>query len=322
MKPPPFEYHRPSTTSEAVQLLRHGVKPLAGGQSLLPLLNMRLAAPEALVDITRIADLTRIEVTATTVRVGAAVRHADVERHAEAGEANPLLPLALHHVAHPAIRNRGTVVGSLAHADPAAELPAVLAIGDGELEIARAGDGGAVTTRTVAAADFFVGPLEADLRPGELVTHATFPALPESSGVAFTERARRHGDYALCGVAAAVDAPGGRVRGARVAAIGVHPTPLVVDVCDVADGASPSEASDPHAWEAAGARLAERCEPDDDIHASADYRRHLAAVIAPGALALAAARCGAGGGTAAAPDVSVGSARDRALGQGPGRSDA
>lgn len=299
MKPPPFDYHAPTTVTEAVGLLGAGVKVLAGGQSLVPLLNMRLAAPTALVDITRIDELRRIEVTAEAVRVGAAVRHRDLERHEDAGAANPLLPLALRHVAHEVIRNRGTVVGSLAHADPAGELPAVLAIGDGTVEVARDDGAGGVSTRHVAAADFFLGPLEADLRPGELVTHARFPALPPSTGAAFVERARRHGDYALSGVAAVVDAAGGRVARARVAAIGVHPTPLVVDVGDLAAGSAPAELTAPAAWRAAGERLAERCEPEDDIHASADYRRHLTQVIAARALAEAAGRAGE-----PAPDVS------------------
>ncbi|QBI19093.1 xanthine dehydrogenase family protein subunit M [Egibacter rhizosphaerae] len=289
MKPPPFEYHAPDTVAEAVRRLGEGGKVLAGGQSLIPLLNMRLTAPRALVDVTGIEELRAVEVSSDTVRVGAAVRHRDLERHREAGEANPLLPQALGYVAHEVIRNRGTVVGSLAHADPAGELTAVLALCDGVVELARAGDGGEVVTRRVSASDFFLGPLEADIAPGELVTHAEFAALPATTGSAFVERARRHGDYALCGIAATVDAPDGEVAAARIATISVHPTPLVLDVGDAAAGRSLEPATAPEAWSAAGERVAAACEPEADLHAPAEYRRHLASVLTARALAQASA---------------------------------
>ena len=161
----------------------------------MPLLSMRLAAPHHLVDINRVARWPTCEPTRTAVRVGALARHAELERDVAAARVQPLLARALALVAHPTIRNRGTIVGSLVHADPAAEMTAVLALLGGSVRVARAGAG-----REVAAADFFVGPLESAVEPGELAVEAFFPALPPRSGTAFVEVARRHGDYAVCGV--------------------------------------------------------------------------------------------------------------------------
>src|SRR5256885_5365884 len=183
MKPPAFRYHRPATVGDALAVLAEvgsDGKVLAGGQSLVPVLNMRVAAPGHLVDINRLRDLAYVRVAPGAVRVGALARHADVERDAAAFEALPLLRQATENVAHPAIRNRGTTVGSLAHADPAAELPAVLRLLDGCVTLARAG----APARTVNAAEFFVGPLESALRPGELAVEATFPVPPPRTGSA------------------------------------------------------------------------------------------------------------------------------------------
>ncbi|GII92098.1 FAD binding domain-containing protein [Sinosporangium siamense] len=267
MKPPPFDYHAPRDLGEALAVLaetgEHG-KVLAGGQSLIPLLNMRLAAPGHLVDINRIDPLDTLTATAEGVTVGALARHSRVERSSEAAAAQPLLRQALRLVAHPVIRNRGTVVGSLVHADPAAEMPAVLALLGGSVRLARA-DGPA---REVAAADFFTGPLESALRPGELAVSAFFPALPPRSGTAFREFARRHGDYALAGIAALVTLDeAGAVGAVKVACIGVGATPIVLDLT----GVEPDAVA--HA-------VRGRIEPEADIHASADYRRHLAGVLA------------------------------------------
>lgn len=287
MKPPPFAYHRARSTDDALAALAaagSGGKVLAGGQSLIPLMNMRLAAPDTLVDINAVHELASIDVTSDAVRVGARVRHAELERHAGARAACPLLAQALAHVAHPVIRNRGTVVGSLAHADPAGELTAVLALLGGELEIARAANG-TTHRRTATAADFFLGPLEADLRAGDLVTAATLPLMPATTGSSFVEVARRHGDYALCGIAALTDVRDGEVASARVAAISIHPTPLVVDVTSETVGARAAEAD----WTAAADKLASAAEPEADLHASADYRRHLARVLTARALSAAAA---------------------------------
>jgi carbon-monoxide dehydrogenase medium subunit len=262
VKPAPFRYHRPTTPAEAEETLaaelarEPGVKVLAGGQSLVPLLSMRLAAPTALVDINAVAGLGDLEVAEDGVRVGALVRHADLLASTAAGAVQPLLTLALGHVAHPTIRNRGTSVGSLVHADSAAELPAVLALLGGSLDV-----GSVRGTRTVPAAELFVGPLETSLAPDELALAAFFPALPAGAGVAFEEVARRRGDYALCGVAALVD--GETVRASYVS---VSDVPTVVDLSGAAE-------------EELGAAALAHLDPVGDIHASADYRAHLVRVL-------------------------------------------
>ncbi|GII54589.1 carbon monoxide dehydrogenase [Planotetraspora thailandica] len=283
MKPPPFDYHRPASLGEALDALAeaggHG-KVLAGGQSLIPLLNMRLAAPGHLVDINRLTELDTIAADASGVRVGALARHAAVERSASAKAAQPLLAQALRLVAHPVIRNRGTVVGSLVHADPSAEMPAVLALLGGSVRLARRG-----AEREVAATDFFVGPLESALLPGELAVSAFFPALPGRSGTAFCEVARRHGDYAMAGVAAAVTLDEDfRIAAAKVACVSVGPVPVVVDVSQVC-GTRPVASVD---WDAVAGAVQDTIEPEDDIHATAEYRRHLTGVLVTRALREAA----------------------------------
>jgi carbon-monoxide dehydrogenase medium subunit len=285
MKPPAFAYHRPETVPEALAVLAevgHDGKVLAGGQSLVPLLNMRLAAPRHLVDVNWLAELDEVSCDPGGVRVGALARHARVEHDGPANEAVPLLGQAIGDIAHTTVRNRGTVVGSLVHADPAAELPAVLVLLGGTMELASAGDG----TRRVAAADFFLGPLESAVRPGELATAAVFPRPPAGSGTAWVELARRHGDYAVCGVGALVRLDQDRrVASARAALISVGPVPVPVDLTD-ALGGQPSDAAD---WAAAGRLAAAATEPEDDIHASAAYRRHLAGVLTARAAREAAA---------------------------------
>ena len=289
MKPPVFEYHRPGSVAEALDVLAetgHDGKVLAGGQSLVPLLNMRLAAPAHLVDVNWLAELDEVAVDDQAVRVGAIARHARVEADPAAAEAVPLLRQAIGDIAHATIRNRGTVVGSLVHADPAAELPAVLVLLGGNMELATAGDG----TRRVAAADFFLGPLESAVRPGELATAAVFPRPPAGTGSAWVELARRAGDYALCGVGALVTLDQGlRVSAARAALISVGPAPVPVDLTD-ALGGQPHDAAD---WAAAGRLAAAAVDPEDDIHASAAYRRHLAGVLTARAARAAAAHAGA-----------------------------
>jgi carbon-monoxide dehydrogenase medium subunit len=285
MKPPAFDYHRPGTVAEALDVLAqvgHDGKVLAGGQSLVPLLNMRLVAPRHLVDVNWLAELDEVTVDDHAVRVGALARHARVEHHRDAHAAVPLLGQAIGDIAHTTVRNRGTVVGSLVHADPAAELPAVLVLLGGTMELASAGDG----TRRVAAADFFVGPLESALRPGELATAAVFPRPPAGSGTAWVELARRHGDYAVCGVGVLVGLDQDlRVASARAALISVGPVPVPVDLTE-ALGGQPHDAAD---WAAAGRLAAAAVDPEDDIHASAAYRRHLAGVLTARAAREAAA---------------------------------
>ncbi|WP_067462960.1 FAD binding domain-containing protein [Actinomadura macra] len=279
MKPPPFAYHAPRTLREALDALAAdpSAKVLAGGQSLIPMLNMRLAAPSALVDINRVAELDTLHVGEEGVTAGALARHARVERSDEAAAVQPLLRLALRHVAHPVIRNRGTVVGSLAHADPAAELPAVLALVGGTVEAASTAG-----RRTVPADVFFRGPLEPALEPGEIAVSAFFPAVPPRTGTAFAETARRHGDYALAGVAALVTLDGDlRVAAARAGYLGVAATPLVLDLTGPAGPGGD--------WTAAAAHVRDRIEPEADVHAGVEYRRHLTGVLTERALRSAAA---------------------------------
>jgi aerobic carbon-monoxide dehydrogenase medium subunit len=276
VKPPPFTYHRPRSTDEAVQMLAGlagepgGAKVLAGGQSLVPLMSMRLSAPGHLVDINHITGLDTVEVTTSGVRLGALARHAQVERDEPAYAVQPLLRKALRNVAHPTIRNRGTTVGSLVHGDPAAEMTAVLTLLDGSVELV-----GPEGPRQVAAGDFFVGPMETAVRADELAVAATFPRVAERTGSAFLELARRHGDYAMCGVAvvATVD-PDHALTSLRAGLISVAAGPVVVDLSDAVTGSGGGV--DP-------ARLRslvdDAIDPEDDIHATAAYRRQLAHVL-------------------------------------------
>lgn len=273
MKPAPFSYLRPATLAEALQAYAADpeAKILAGGQSLIPLLSMRLAAPTTLIDINGIPELEGVRADTNGVRFGATVRHTDLLEDNDARRVQPLLAKALTHVAHPTIRNRGTSLGSIVHADAAAELPAVLALLEGELTVASLAG-----TRAVAAAELFTGPLETSLAAGEIATEAAVPALADGEGVAFTEVARRNGDYALCGVAALVAADEfGAITSVRTSYLSVCDTPTVVDVSEVfMDGSFTDNAAD-EAAELAVASL----DPQADVHASAAYRRHLARVL-------------------------------------------
>jgi carbon-monoxide dehydrogenase medium subunit len=258
VKPAPFAYLRPRTLEEALAGLagQPDAKVLAGGQSLVPLLSMRLAAPGTLVDINGLPGLAEVEVEPDGVRVGALARHADVLASAEAARVQPLLAMALRHVAHPTIRNRGTTVGSIAHADAAAEMPAVLRLLGGSVEVVSTRG-----TRTIGADELFLGPLQSAVAPDEIAVSAFFPALPAGAGVAFEEIARRHGDYALCGVAALVQG-----EEVRVAYLSVCDVPTVVDLSGV----------EPERW--ADVALGS-LDPADDIHATAAYRSQLVRVL-------------------------------------------
>jgi carbon-monoxide dehydrogenase medium subunit len=243
---------------------------------------MRLAAPAHVVDINRVPDLAYVRTGPDGVRVGALARHADVEHDDDAAATLPLLRQALRLVAHPVIRNRGTTVGSLAHADPSGEMTAVLALTGGSVTVARQG-----SSRDLPAERFFLGPLESAIEPGELAVSAHFPPFPAGTGTTFVEVARRHGDYAVCGVAAAVTLDeGGSVTAARAAYISVAPTPLVLDLSGAVAGQETPAAD----WSAAGDLAAEQVEPEADIHASAEYRQHLVRVLTARALAEAAGR--------------------------------
>ena len=279
MKPPPFEYHRAGSIDEAVALLaEHGdeAKILAGGQSLVPLLSLRLARPAHLVDINRVTELSAVE-NGKGLRFGATVRHREVERSEVVRTANPLLAYATRFIGHAAIRNRGTIGGSIAHADPAAELPIVLTVLDGEVE-ARSTRG----TRTVAASDLFEGFLTTSLDPDELLTAVRLPAWQAGTGWSFHEFSRRSGDFAIVGVAATVRLNGdGTVADARLAFSGVETKPVRATEAEASlAGATPSD----DVWATAARDAAAPFEPASDIHGSSAYRKHLASVLAERAL--------------------------------------
>lgn len=283
MKPAPFLYFRPANMGEALAVLaKHGgeAKPLAGGQSLIPAMNFRLARPAALVDLGRIAELAylRAEPDGGGLAIGAMTRQRTVERSDIVRREAPLLAEAMPYIAHPQIRNRGTLGGSLAHADPAAELPAVMLALD-----ARFTARGVAGERSIAAGEFFTGALETALRPEELLVDIAVPPAPARSGCAFVEVARRHGDYALVGVAVLVtlDA-GGRCERARIALISVGDGPvLAAGAAALLAREAPSDAAIRAAADVAAQR---DVDPPSDIHASAAYRRHLAAVLTGRAL--------------------------------------
>ncbi|HEU4567129.1 MAG TPA: FAD binding domain-containing protein [Marmoricola sp.] len=269
MKPAPFAYLRPRTLEEALEALaaNQGAKVLAGGQSLVPLLSMRLAAPGMLVDINALPGLDDVRVggngDGAFLEVGALARHARVLADEGAARVQPLLGRALRHVAHATIRNRGTTVGSIVHADAAAEMPAVLRLLDGSVEVASTSG-----RRIVPAGELFVGPLESSLHHDEIALAATFPGLRTGEGVAFDEVARRHGDYAMCGVAALVRVEDDRVVTARASYLSVEDVPTVVDLTEAA--------ADP---EGAGELALAHLEPVADLHASAAYRAQLVRVL-------------------------------------------
>lgn len=271
MKPAPFDYARPATLDDAVRALagHPEAKVLAGGQSLVPLMSMRLASPAMLVDINALPDLDHVRAGPDGVRLGALARHAQVLADDRVARAQPLVTRALAHVAHATIRNRGTTVGSLVHADAAAEMPMVLRLLGGCVDVV-----GSAGRRTIAADDLYLGPLESSLAHDEIAVEACFPALPTGSGVAFAEIARRHGDYAMCGVAAVVAVDGEEVTSARAGYISVSDTPAVVDLTAALDGSVAPEAL----AAAADAALAELT-PQTDIHATAAYRAHLARAL-------------------------------------------
>jgi len=274
VKPAPFAHHAPHSVEEAVSVLAevgHDGKILAGGQSLIPILNMRLASPAHLVDINRVTGLDRVDVGPDHVRVGALVRHAQLERHEDAYAALPLLRQALVNVAHPAIRNRGTTVGSIAHADAAGEMPAILVLTDGVVEVA-----GPKGTREIAARDFFEGPLETSLAEDEMAVAVRFRRFATGTATAFAESARRHGDYAMAGVAAAVTATDGVITAASASFVSVTDVPTVLDLTEVLGGQEAAAAD----WSAAAEAVRAHIEPEGDIHATAEYRRMLAGELA------------------------------------------
>ena len=279
MKPASFEYSDPTRLEDALSLLRDfgpEAKVLAGGQSLVPLMNMRLARPKYLVDINKIAELDYIRADDGGLAIGALTRERSVERSSLVQARCPLLFEAVPLIAHPPIRNRGTIGGSLAHADPAAELPAVMvAIG---AEIVAQGPAG---ERGIKAEDFFITYLTTALEPAEILKEIRIPPWPANTGWAFVELARRHGDMAIVGVAATLTLDAGVCRGARIVVTGSGGTPIRARQAEaVLAGQRPSD----ELFQQAGQKAGEEVEPDDDIHATADYRRHLAQVLTRRAL--------------------------------------
>ncbi|HZS76286.1 MAG TPA: xanthine dehydrogenase family protein subunit M [Ktedonobacteraceae bacterium] len=287
MKPSRFRYFLAQSVDEAAQLLDEqgeDARVLAGGQSLMPMLNLRLARPSALIDLNEISSLAYVRPWDGGLALGAMTRDADLERNSLAAKRLPLLIEAARHVGHPAIRNRSTVGGSVAHADPAAELPAVLLALDAEMEVHSASG-----SRTIAARDFYQGPFQTSMQHGEILTEVRVPGLPPRSGSAFLEFARREGDYALAGVAAVVSLDeDGTIASARLGLCSVGQTPVRASAAEaLLKGRRPER----EAWrDAAGAVVNALNEPPSDIHGSADYRRHLAGVLTQRALVLAAER--------------------------------
>lgn len=284
MKPAPFAYVRAGTLDDAIRVLDErgdGARILAGGQSLMATLNMRLSAPEVLVDIGRVADLAGIEDAGDTLRIGAMTRHVDVETSGLVADYAPLLASAMPHIAHPAIRNRGTFGGSIAFADPAAELPAcAVALG------ARMSIAGRDGTRTVEADSFFRGLYETAVGPGEILTAVEVPKIAPGWKSGFMELARRHGDYAIIGLAAHVEIEGGRFGAGRLVFFGAGDRPV--------SAARTAALLEGEAWSDAladqlAASLKEELDPFEDLNADAAMRRHLAGVLVKRTLAPLAA---------------------------------
>ena len=291
MKPPPFDYARPESVAEAVDLLREnpdGTSLLAGGQSLIPVLNMRMAQPQLVVDLNRVRGLDAIEEAPDgRLRLGSMVRQRRLEIEPVVRERVPVMRAAARHIAHLAIRSRGTIGGSLAHADPAAELPATVSALDGRLRIR-----GAEGEREVAAADFFVGPLTTAIEAGELLVGIDVRPPPPGSGSAFLEVARTHGAFALAAAAAvlALDADG-RIAHVRLALAGVAGAPYSPSWLDEFALGEPGVEE---LFRRIGERVRDEVEPFDDIHATADYRKRIAGVLATRALRAAAVDAGRG----------------------------
>jgi carbon-monoxide dehydrogenase medium subunit len=280
-----FDYHAPTSRDEVLALLDQlgdEARVLAGGQSLIPLMNFRLAQPAQLVDVGTVHELAYVRAN-DGLHVGAGARQWDVEHDPSVAAQVPLLVEALHCVAHPPIRHRGTVCGSIAHADPAAELPAASLALDATMRLASAGG-----TRDVAAKDFFRGVFSTALAPAELLEEVVFPPMPEGTGFAVAELARTHGNFAVAGAMATVRlGAAGAVEACALVAFGLDATPVRCEAGErVLTGAQPSEELFAEAAAAAVAPLA----PSGDMHGSAEYRKRVAAVYMERAIARASAR--------------------------------
>ncbi len=287
MKPPPFRYQRAETLDQALLLLSaegEAAKLLAGGQSLMPLLNFRLLRPAVLIDINHVAGLAGISETERGLRIGAMARHAMIAEAAPIMRRFPLIAAAMEDVGHPAIRYRGTIGGSLAQADPAAEWPLLAVLLDARIETrSPRGEGG------YEAASFFRSALTTALAADEIITGVEFPYLAPGSGWGFAELSRRHGDFALAAVAVTLAREEGRARGVRIAMLGGGDTPRRAGA---AEAALEGEAPDAARLAAAIAALRAAADPHGDLHASASYRRELLGVLAGRAITDAWRRAG------------------------------
>jgi len=276
MKAPAFDYARPRSIEEACALLdRHGddARLLAGGQTLMATLNMRLSEPGLLVDLRDVGGLRGISLQRGHVRIGALTRHSEIEDSALIARHAPLLAQAAPHVAHRAIRNRGTIGGAIAYADPAAEWPACCLAMDASL-VLRSSAG----TRRLAASAFFLDLYTTALRPGEILTAIEVPLVPQDGRVAFAELVRRHGDYAIVGLASRAQWTGGALRNLRLAFLGVGTVPwLASGAAQALEGATPATLAD--ALPRAQACLKEALQPIGDVYHSVDAKRHLAGVL-------------------------------------------
>jgi carbon-monoxide dehydrogenase medium subunit len=278
VKLPRFEYAAPATLDEAIGLLasRSGAKALAGGQSLIPTMAFRLAAPSMLVDLRKIPDLDRMEVGKDFTALGARVRWRDIQDSKELRSAQPLLVAAIEHVAHYQIRNRGTVGGSLAHADPAAELPGIAVTCDAEIHLK-----GKSGSRVVRAADFFVGALSTVLADDELIVEIRLPVWPAGRRWGFQELSPRRGDFAYAGVAAFYDLHEGEARNAHIGVIGACHRPHRIAQAEAALNGRVVNAD---AIRDAAAAAEKAIDPPGDLHASAAYRRSLVGTLLERAL--------------------------------------
>jgi carbon-monoxide dehydrogenase medium subunit len=280
MKLPPLEYACPTSLSEAIALLAShdgDAKLIAGGQSLMPMLAFRLAAPRLLVDLRKLPDLREIRISSDGVRLGAMVRWRDIEDDPRLATAHPLLKAAVRHVAHYQIRNRGTVGGSIAHADPAAEMPGIAVTCDADIVVS-----GKSGSRVIPAAGFFLGALTTVLVPDEIITEIRLPAWPVRRRWGFKEFARRRGDFAMAAAALFYDEDSaGKAVNAHVGIIGVGDRPRrLPEVEEVLNGRMIDEATIARAAEVTSATV----EAQEDIHASAPYRRSLAGTMVERAL--------------------------------------
>ncbi|OES45435.1 FAD binding domain-containing protein [Domibacillus iocasae] len=275
MKPPKFEYYKPATLEEALNLLEEAGddgKIIAGGQSLVPIMNMRLASPKCLIDINGLEELSYIKNEDNTLKIGTLTRQSDVEQSEMVANVCGLLAEAITQIGHVQTRNRGTIGGSIVHADPSAELPLALLTLNGSVQITSKDE-----VRTVAAEDFFITYLTTDIMPTEVLTEVTIPLMEEKSGYSFQEIARRHGDFALVAAACHMTVDDeGLITAVRLALGGVEAIPLLIgDAEDILTGEQLSDSL--------LAQVAESVEmesdPESDLHASSEYRTHLAKVL-------------------------------------------